>query len=56
MLEEFSGAPKTSRVWLVDCRNAMPNLSDWKDEIHGTSSGFRKVAQRFKAALKEAGV
>ncbi|WP_417713215.1 DNA/RNA non-specific endonuclease [Pseudophaeobacter arcticus] len=56
MLSGFSGDPKQSRVWLVDCRNAMPNLADWKDEIHGTSNGFRRVANRFKAALKEAGI
>jgi DNA/RNA endonuclease G (NUC1)/V8-like Glu-specific endopeptidase len=56
MLAEFSGNSKTTRVWLVDCRGAMPNLTDWNDEIHGTSNGFRKVAARFKAALKEAKV
>lgn len=56
MLGEFSGNSKTTKVWLVDCRNAMPNLTDWNDEIHGTSNGFRKVADRFKAALKEAKV
>ena len=56
MLGEFSGNSKTTKVWLVDCRGAMPNLTDWNDEIHGTSNGFRKVAKRFKAALKEAKV
>ncbi|MBO9449926.1 DNA/RNA non-specific endonuclease [Tropicibacter sp. R16_0] len=56
MLGEFSGNSKTTKVWLVDCRNTMPNLTDWADEIHGTSSGFRKVTQRFKVALREAKV
>ncbi|GHB36152.1 hypothetical protein GCM10007094_27230 [Pseudovibrio japonicus] len=41
-------------VIVVDCRGAMPNLSDWVDEIHGTSDGFAKVASRFKAAIDQA--
>lgn len=56
MLGEFSKEPASTKVWLVDCRGAMPNLSDWVDEIHGTSNGFRKVAKRFKAALDDADV
>lgn len=37
MLREFSNTSKTTKVWLVDCRNAIPNLTDWADEFHGTS-------------------
>lgn len=51
MLNEVSGNSNTSNVWVVDCRGAMPNLSDWKDEIHGTSDGFKAVAERFKTVL-----
>ena len=49
MLEELSSV--YSNVYVVDCRNAMPNLEDWNDEIHGTSEGFQKVAERFRSAL-----
>lgn len=56
MLAEFSGDSKITRVWLVDCRGAMPNLTDWVDEIHGTSNGFRKVTKRFKTCMDEAGI
>lgn len=56
MLSEFSGNSATTKVWLVDCRNAMPSVSDWIDEIHGTSAGFRKVTKRFKSAMNEAGI
>ena len=56
MLSEFSKNPKTTKVWLVDCRGAMPDVTDWIDEIHGTSAGFRKVTERFKDCLKDAGI
>ncbi len=41
-------------VHIVDCRGAMPSVTDWADEIHGTSDGFAKVAQRFKKAIEAA--
>lgn len=56
MLGEFSGNSKKTRIWLVDCRNSLSKLTDWNDEIHGTSAGFRKVAARFKIAIKEANI
>lgn len=56
MLGEFSKKPKTTRVWLVDCRNTMPKVSDWIDEIHGTSAGFAKITKRFQECLNDAGV
>lgn len=43
-----------SHVWVVDCRGAMPFVSDWADEIHGTSSGFAKVAERFLNVIDQA--
>ncbi len=56
MLREFSGDSRQTGVWLVDCRNAMPDVADWADEIHGTSDGFAKVAARFKDSLRAAGI
>lgn len=37
-----------NNVHHIDCRDAMPHVSDWNDEIHGTSAGFSKVATRFR--------
>jgi N-acetylmuramoyl-L-alanine amidase len=51
MLGALAGDSDQTRVYVVDCRHAMPNVSDWIDEIHGTSEGFAKVAERFKAVL-----
>ncbi len=47
-------ATRDANVIVVDCRGAMPELTDWVDEIHGTSDGFAKVASRFKAAIDQA--
>ena len=47
MLKGLAGDSEDTRVWVVDCRGAMPSVSDWNDEIHGTSDGFAKVARRF---------
>lgn len=51
MLNQVAGSSNSSNVWVVDCRGSMPDLSDWADEIHGTSDGFAKVAARFKQVL-----
>ncbi|WP_299296526.1 DNA/RNA non-specific endonuclease [uncultured Tateyamaria sp.] len=56
MLNGLAGDPQTSQVWVVDCRGAMPHVSDWIDEIHGTSRGFAKVTAKFRERLLEAGV
>ncbi|WP_430512723.1 hypothetical protein [Pannonibacter phragmitetus] len=56
MLERVAGDPKQTDIWLVDCRGAMPDVTDWIDEIHGTDEGFGKVAARFRKTLKKAGV
>ncbi|AEV38016.1 hypothetical protein PSE_3512 [Pseudovibrio sp. FO-BEG1] len=52
MLDGLAAAD--ANVIVVDCRGAMPNLTDWVDEIHGTSDGFAKVAGRFKMAIDQA--
>jgi len=51
MLNDIAGSSNASNIWVVDCRGAMPNISDWNDEIHGTSDGFVAVAERFKEVL-----
>jgi len=51
MLNDLAGDPSQSNVWVVDCRGSMPDVSDWKDEIHGTNDGFAKVARRFRDVM-----
>lgn len=40
-------------VHVVDARRTLPEVSDWNDEIHGTSAGFRRVAKKFKTVLSK---
>jgi len=54
MLNDLSLDSQQTKVWVVDCRNAMPDVSDWNDEIHGTNAGFKKVAQRFRTVMNSA--
>lgn len=54
MLHELAGNSRDSHVWVVNCRGVLPSLSDWNDEIHGTSPGFAKVAGRFIGVLNHA--
>lgn len=42
------------QIHVVDCRGAMPDLDDWADEIHGKSTGFARVGDRFRGVLKTA--
>ena len=51
MLGGIAGSAEHRGVHLVDCRGALPDVADWADEIHGTSAGFAKVADRFRATL-----
>jgi hypothetical protein len=46
-------AQADAHVHVVDCRGALPHVSDWADEIHGTSVGFAAVADRFHAKLDQ---
>ena len=54
MLDEIALLDSSKAVYVVDARGAMPNKSDWADEIHGTDDGFAKVAERFRRTLEEA--
>jgi len=51
MLADVAGDPASTRVWVVNCRDAMPDVSDWIDEIHGTTAGFAKVTERVRQLL-----
>jgi hypothetical protein len=51
MLHGLAGQSAQTHIHVVDCRGAMPDVHDWADEIHGTSAGFAKVAERFRAVL-----
>ena len=51
MLHSIAGNSVETNIWIVDCRGAMPNLTDWNDEIHGTSLGFSAVSVRFRSTL-----
>jgi len=53
MMADIAQDSVESKVYVVDCRGAMPDLGDWNDEIHGTSDGFSKVKARFVKTLKE---
>lgn len=54
MLERV--AASDPHVHVVDCRGALPAVTDWVDEIHGTSDGFAVVADRFRRKLADVGV
>ena len=54
MLIDLAGDSADTGIWVVNCRGALPAVTDWADEIHGTSDGFAKVAARFDEVLKEA--
>lgn len=54
MLKSIAANSKETGVWLVDCRGAMHEVSAWIDEIHGTSDGFTKIAERFLPVLSKA--
>ncbi|MHA7773845.1 hypothetical protein [Roseibium sp. M-1] len=54
MLSGLAGQSKKTRIWVVDCRGALPKVTDWNDEIHATSKGFSKIADRFHETLQKA--
>ena len=51
MLHELEADPAETGVWVVDCRGALPDLTDWNDEIHGTTDSYMEVSRRFAARL-----
>lgn len=56
MLAHVAGDPAVTHVHIVDVRGTLTTVGDWADEIHGTNTGFARVADRFRAILRAAGV
>lgn len=56
MLAAVAGDSAQTHVHVVDVRGTLPRVSDWADEIHATDAGFARVADRFRATLRDAGV
>ena len=54
LMDDLAGNSNKTGVYVVDCRGAMPNLTDWNDEIHGTSEGYANVKARFSETLARA--
>ena len=52
-LYEIAGNSSITNVHVVDCRGSLEDLTDWVDEIHGASEGFKKIAKKFKAKLEQ---
>ena len=54
MLEDLKKQDAVGVVLIVDRRGALPDVPDWKTEIHGTSNGFQQVAERFRVVFGQA--
>lgn len=54
MLERL--AVDDAHVHVVDCRGALPEIFDWADEIHATSTSYAAVAGRFRERLSALGI
>jgi len=52
-LYQVAGDSAVTHVHVVDCRGSLNNLEDWADEIHGTSEGFGKIADKFRTVLRQ---
>jgi hypothetical protein len=39
-------------IHVIDVRNTLNHIADWKDEIHGTSDGFKAVAKKFDTTIR----
>ena len=55
MLHRVAGDSAVTHIHVVDVRGTL-RREEWADEIHGTSAGFERVAELFRAKLREAGV
>lgn len=56
MMHDLAGDSTQTNIWVADCRNTLTDVTDWRDEIHGTSEGFALIAKKFKQKLEQAGV
>ena len=50
MLNDIA-AQDYGHIFVINARGSMPNVGDWGDELHGTCTGFGKVADRFNAII-----
>ena len=50
MLQSLAAPPKN--VFYVQTQGTLNPDADWANEIHPTAGGFKKIAQRFRTALK----
>jgi len=58
LIDRFNEKMKTladdnRKIYFIDLRNTVMNKSEWYDEIHPTSDGFRQIAIKFQSELKE---
>ncbi|WP_221391616.1 SGNH/GDSL hydrolase family protein [Dyadobacter sp. NIV53] len=44
-------ADKDRKIYFIDLRNTVVNRSEWYDEIHPTSDGFRNIAIKFQSEM-----
>ena len=52
MLDRVAADPKVQKFIVVPTQGTLtPNNSDWQNEIHPSSAGFVKIAQKFQASL-----
>ena len=52
MLNRVAADPSVQRFVVVPAQGTLlPNASDWQNELHPSSKGFAKIAQRFQTAL-----
>lgn len=45
---------KFAHAYHVDVRGMLSSLTDWADELHPTSAGFRRIADRFDGVIRQA--
>jgi len=53
MLDRVAADPKVQKFIVVPTQGTLtPDNSDWQNEIHPSSTGFTKMAQKFQASLR----
>ena len=55
MLDRIAADPTVQKFIVVPTQGTLtPNASDWQNEIHPSSNGFTKIAQKFQTSLQSA--
>lgn len=52
---DLANDPDFPNVYHIDCRGIPKNQTDWYDELHLKSQGFRKVAELYRRVIEEDG-